>query len=551
MLLGGGHEGPRGWRVGDLLSEQILVLFLILAAGAWLGHLSIRRVSLGGAGVLFVAMVFGHLGLKVPREIMDLGLVLFVYAVGLQAGPRFFRTFRRSGLQFVVIALVTVGLGAAAVVAVAYALKIPYDLACGMYAGALTCTPALAAAMDAAGSGHSAALSVGYGLAYPFSMIGVVLLVQFLPKLLRRDLKREEDAWETELQAESPKLLVKMFRITNPNLEGVALSEVNPGRMSVANITRVRRGEKVFMATPETALTAGDVVMVTGPGEELDKMRLLLGEETEVPMDLNTAIVSEEVDVTEASLAGKDLRDMRVWQRYGVVITRIRRQGLEIAPTGAAKLDMGDTLVVVGERQAVKEFEALVDPGKGKADETNMVPFLVGLVLGICLGLVPLPLPNGMTLKLGAAGGAFVFSLLLGHFGRIGKLRLYVPQAAKNLSRELGLMLFLAGAGTLAGSRFMEVLQKQGWKLLGAGALVTVVTAAAGLVVMDRLYRMRTLSSLGALCACMTNPPALGAAASQTRTDLPTLAYASVYPVALIFKIVLAQVLVEIALRLP
>lgn len=173
-----------------------------------------------------------------------------------------------------------------------------------------------------------------------------------------------------------------------------------------------------------------------------------------------------------------------------------------------------------------------------------MVPFLVGLLLGIVVGAIPLNLPNGLQVRLGAAGGAFLVSLLVGHFGGIGPLRLYVPPAAKNLLRELGLMLFLAGAGVNAGAEFIAILQQEGIVLLVAGAVITTLSALAGLLVMHFFYRMNMLAIMGALCACMTNPPGLGAANNQTETDLPTLSYASVYPVALIFKIVLAQLLV-------
>jgi len=535
--------------MSGIFAEDIFLLFLIMATGYALGQVKVRGISLGTAGVLFTALVFGHLGYKVPKEIMDLGLVLFVYAVGLQAGPRFFRTFKKTGLRFVLIGLVTVTTGALLTVAVAYLLKIPFDLACGLYTGAMTCTPALAAAMDSMGRlapGHGANVSVGYGIAYPFSMIGVVLLIQILPGLLRRDLAHEEAAYKLELQADQPKIHVRTYRISNPNCDGISLAQLNPRRMSGANITRVRRGEKVFMASPETLLNQGDLVMATGPLDELDKMRILLGEETQVPMDLNTNIVSVAADVTEGSLAGKTIGDLHIWSRYGVVITRILRQDMELTPSGKAALDMGDTLIVVGEREAVDEFAKVVDPGKGKADQTNMLPFLIGLVLGIGVGSIPFTFSNGLEVKLGVTGGAFVFSLLLGHFGRIGSLRLYVPQAAKNFSRELGLMLFLAGAGTVAGERFVSVLQREGWRLFGAGALVTGVSVAAGLFIMFKVFRMNLLSSMGALCACMTNPPGLGAASAQTASDQPALAYASVYPVALIFKIVIAQILVGI-----
>jgi putative transport protein len=529
--------------------SQMLVLFAILALGSGIGQLSFRGISLGSAGVLFVALVFGHFGLGVPRELMELGLLLFAYAVGLQAGPRFFRSFRRHGMQYVLIALVTVGVGAGVTVALAYGLGLPFNLAAGLYSGALTCTPALAAitdALDRISPGASAAASVGYGIAYPFGMIGLVLLVQLLPHLLRRDLRKEEARWLEERRVESPGLEARQFRISNPNLDGKMVSEINPHRMTRVNISRVKRGERVFAATADLVIHLGDVVMAVGAPEELEKMHLLLGEETHERMDVNADVLSVDVEVSEESLTGKKLAQLRVWEQFTVVITRIRRQGQEIAPTGDATLEMGDNLRVVGDKEAVEAFVKLVHGRTGKAEETNMLPFLVGLALGIALGAVPVNLPDGIQVRLGSAGGAFLVSLLVGHFGGIGPLRLYVPPAAKNLSRELGLMLFLAGAGTSAGARFVEILRQQGVGLLISGILITSLSVLVGILFMSRVYRMNLLSIMGSMAACMTNPPGLAAAQAQTETELPTLSYASVYPVALIFKILLGQVLVEV-----
>ncbi len=535
-----------------LLAQDILVLFAILTAGSWIGQLSFKGLSLGTAGVLFVALVFGHFGFSVPKGIMDLGLLLFVYAVGLQAGPRFFRTFQRHGIQYVIIAVVTVGVGALVAVGVAFWLKLSPTLASGLYTGALTCTPALAAAVDAverAVPGSSGSVPVGYGIAYPFGMIGIVLLVQVLPRLLRRSVRQEETAWLEQRRIESPGLEARQYRVSNPNCDGKQVSEINPHRMTLANISRVKRAARVFAARPDFVLHLGDIVMVVGAPEELAKMSLLLGEETNERMDVNADVLSTDVEVTEADLVGKKLAEMRVWELYTVVITRIRRQGLEIVPTGDVTLEMGDNLRVVGDRAAVESFVSQVHKHPQKAEETNMLPFLAGLLLGILLGSIPINLSNGIQVKLGTAGGAFLVSLLVGHFGGIGPLRLYVPAAAKNLSRELGLMLFLAGAGTTAGAQFVEVLRQQGISLFIGGALITIASTLAGLLLMDRVYRMNLLATMGALTACMTNPPGLAAANAQTEIDLPTLSYASVYPVALIFKIVLAQILVGLFLR--
>ena len=531
----------------------MLVLFIILAAGALLGSFSWRGISLGGAGVLFIALVFGHFGFSVPKAVMDLGLLLFVYAVGLQAGPRFFRMFRKQGMRYVVIGVAVALTGALATLGVAYLLNIPDDLAAGLYTGALTCTPALAAALDV--FAHSvpdlnAAVSVGYGIAYPFSMIGVVLLVQFLPKLLKRDMRAEEQNWLAERQKELPSLVVKQLRITNPNMDGKSLREMDPHRLAHVNITRVRRGDQVSLVKPDFVLHIDDVLMVVGPQAEMHKIKLVLGEETEVPMDMNSDIATQDLELNSSAFIGKTLAELQVWENYGVIITRIRRQGLEISPIGSVMLEIGDGLHVVGDRQEVQEFVKKAGGEHRKAEETSMLPYLLGLVLGIGLGLVPFRLASGVEVKLGIAGGAFLVSLLVGHFGRIGSLRLYVPAAAKNLTRELGLMLFLAGAGTTAGAQLVQVIQKQGWSLLLAGALVTILSVTAGMLLTFKAFKMDTLASLGALTASMTNPPGLSAANRQTVTDQATLAYASVYPVALIFKILFSQILVLVLMRI-
>ena len=535
-----------------LFADQMLALFTILALGALLGSFTWRGISLGTAGVLFVALVFGHYGLSVPKVVMDLGLLLFVYAVGLQAGPRFFRMFRKQGFRYVIIGVAVALTGALATLGLAYLLNLPDDLAAGLYTGALTCTPALAAALDVFARllpATSAAVSVGYGIAYPFSMIGVVLLVQFLPRLLKRNLPAEEQSWLAERQAEMPSLVVKQLLISNQNLDGKSLRELDPHRLAHVNITRVRRGDQVSMVTPDFVLHLGDVLMAVGPHSEMEKIKLVLGEETEVPMDMNTSIATQDLELNSARFVGKTLAELQIWENYGVIITRIRRQGLEISPVGSMLLEIGDGLHVVGDRANVQEFIKKAGGDTRKAEETNMLPYLLGLVLGVGLGLIPFHLAAGVDVKLGTAGGAFLVSLLIGHFGRIGPLRLYVPAAAKNLTRELGLMLFLAGAGTTAGAQLVQVIQKQGWSLLLAGAGITVLSVAVGLFLTIKVFKLDTLGTLGALTASMTNPPGLSAANNQTATDQATLAYASVYPAALIFKILFAQILVTLLLR--
>ncbi len=540
--------------MSSLLAEQMFVVFLILAIGSWLGRLSWRGLSLGNSAVFFVGLAFGHFGFSVPKPIMDLGVLLFLYAVGLQAGPRFFRTFRKQGAQFIVIAAAALLAAGAAACALAALMHIPYALAAGMFTGALTNTPALAGTIEAVSRidpAQAATVSVGYGIAYPLSVIAIPLVMQFLPKLLRRDVKRAETEWLAAQQAEQPALARRQFKITNPNLDGKRLVELDTHRLTQANVSRVLlqsggAAGQVVAGTPDVVLHLGDIVLAVGAEDELEKLRLLVGEEVQVAMDANTHAVSRDLYVTEASLAGKRLMDLHIWDRHNVVITRIRRQGLELTPVGASTLELGDTLRVVGDTPAVAHFARLVSGDARRMDETNMVPFLIGLVLGIALGLIPFRLSDNVTIKLGASAGAFLVSLVLGHFGRIGPFRVYVPSAAKNLIRELGLILFLGGAGANSGAQLQKVFEQQGAGLFIAGLAIALVAVLVTLLLAQRVYRMNVLATMGLLSGVMTNSTGLAVANSKTSTDVPAVAYASSLPVVIIFKILLAQIIVPV-----
>jgi putative transport protein len=532
-----------------LLTEQMLVLFAILALGSWIGSLSFRGVSLGTAAVFFVGLAFGHFGMTVPKPIMDLGLLLFVYAVGLQAGPRFFRTFRRQGREFVVVAAAAIIAAGIVTVLMARVFNLSWALASGMFTGALTNTPALASTSDAVGRidpSQSAAVLVGYGIAYPFSIVAVTLLIPLIPKFLRRTIYDAEADWCNSQSGERTSLSKRQFRVVNANLEGKRLGELDTHRLSQVNISRVQHHGQVVTGTPDVILHVDDIILAVGADEELEKLRVLVGQEVQTEMAANTRTVSREMFVTEEKLAGRRLMDLHVWDRYAVIITRIRRAGVEITPVGTSTLELGDTLRVVGDDAALSEFARLVGGNTRKIDETNMVPFIIGILLGIMVGLIPIPLPNGLSIKLGAAGGALLVSLLLGHFGRIGPFPVYVPVAARNISRELGLMLFLAGAGANAGGQLLTVIRQQGGGVFVAGAAITLVAVAVTVIITHLIYRMNLLSVLGLTSGVMTNPPALAASVQQTATDVPAVTYASAYPVVLIFKILIAQVLVQV-----
>ncbi len=539
--------------VKALLDSPFVMLFTVVALGSLVGAVRVRGVALGAAGVFFVALALGvavTLGgweWSLPHELTELGLVLFVYAVGLQAGPRFMDTLRTRGGAFLLVGAGATAVGALATILLARALGLSAYLAAGLYCGATTCTPALAAVLDAirrVSPEDMNIASVGYGAAYPFSVAAVVLVVQLLPRLLRVRASEAAAEFRNAEAARWPPLEECAFRITNRNCAGRTIDELQALHVTRAVIARVKHEGKIGPARPETTLHLGDVVLAVGTPEELAKFEALLGDVVVESMyDPTGNVTSEQLVVSRRDVLGKSLRQIGVWERFGVVVSRVRRDSVEFTPRGDLRLEPGDVLRVVGQRQDIAALAAALGREERRLYETSLVPFAAGIALGAAVGLIPLHLPGGLEVQLGLAGGAFLVALWLGHWGNTGPVRMYVPHAVKQFARELGLIIFLAGAGAGAGQRFVPVLRDAGPQILIAGALVTLVTVAAAALVMFLLLRWNVLYGAGSLCACMTNPPGLAAASNLADCDAAAVGFASVYPMALIAKIVYAPLI--------
>jgi putative transport protein len=543
--------------VSTLLTSIFFTLFAVIALGMLLGALRWRGVSLGAAGVFFVALAAGHflgqLGWKIPHELTELGLVLFVYAVGLQAGPRFFGTLRKSGLAFLAVGVGATLLGAVATLIFAKWFDLPAHLAGGLYCGATTCTPALAAALDAirrvapdhaTATNLADAASVGYGAAYPFSVAAVVLIVQLMPRILKTHPEAAAAQYREAEAARTPALQECAFRITNPNCAGRTVDELQSLKLSRAVLCRIKHAGQVGSVRPETKLELGDTVLAVGTPVELAKLETLLGDVVVEPMQDPTGVVtSEQLLVSRRDVIGKSLRELCLWERFGVVATRVRREGLEFTPHGDLRLEPADVLRVVGPRHSIAAVSAIVGREERRLNETSFIPFAAGIAIGAAVGQIPISLPGGLQMQLGTGGGVFLVALLLGHWGTRGAVRVYVPNAAKHFARELGLVLFLAGAGAGAGQRFVPILQESGVRLLVAGAAITLLTVGAAILLMHVFLRWNLLFGAGGLCACMTNPPGLAAATNLVDSDAAAVGFASVYPVALIAKILFAPLI--------
>ena len=523
----------------ELLDNAVAATFLIVALGCAVGGLRVAGVSFGTAAVLFVAMAFGHWRLVDPadfHEIGELGVVLFVYAIGLRAGPRIVHVFRGQGRVVVQIALATVAIAAASTAGLGIWLDLDPALVVGVFAGAMTSTPALAAATEASGS-HL--VSVAYGVAYPVGVVAVVLFAQVLPRWFAGSDGPKED--RPDPAAPEP-VIKRTFRVENPGCVGKTINDLHLHRMVAANVSRIVRGENSLPATAATTLERGDIVVVVGTQQQLDRFAVLIGPEVDVDVPTQTDVVARDIFVTERRIAGKSLRQLQLPDRYGIVLSRVRREMIEFVPGADFVLEVGDQIRAVGAASAVESFVRTAGFHERRLHETGIPAFAVGLVLGVLVGIVELPLPWG-GFRLGLAGGPLLVGLVFGHFGRIGGLHIRVPPAARYLMRELGLLFFLVSSGTSAGVRLLPVLQEHGPQLILVAAVAAISALAVGLVLGYIVFRQSLAATIGMTCGAMTSTPGLGVATAQFDSDAPALAYAAVYPIALVAMTLAAQFL--------
>ncbi|MDX1973298.1 MAG: TrkA C-terminal domain-containing protein [Candidatus Sumerlaeia bacterium] len=518
--------------------NPIAALLVILALGTWIGSWKLNGVSLGSSAVLFVALFFGNYGVKIPYEIASLGVVLFVYSVGLQAGPKFFKAFRSRGISFAKLALAIVSAGALTTAFLHWLFDLSPALSVGIFTGAMTTTPGLAAAME---SLKDPRVSVGYGIAYPCAVILKVLFVQLMPRVLGVDLVAvSRQALKNQA---GPALHAKWFNITNEQLVGRTIAQVWPDEEEHASIARLARGETILPGVGSQVLQVGDYLKAVGSPKQLEKAGLLIGPEVPGFTEPQSTVLSYTVVVTKEKFVGRALAELNLQENYGIVVTRIFRTDQEFTPQASTTLEFGDHIRIVGPKDDCERFIAELGDAERKLQETPFLPLMLGLALGVLLGIVPVPLPGGGTFSLGLAGGPLIIALLAGHYGRLGSLVFHVPTSAKVFIRELGLILFLAGAGVKAGEGFLTILRDQGFSLFFVGLLVTLVPIIVSFLLGHYLFRFDAPTNLGALCGGMTSTPGLGVVTQAAQSEYPAVAYATVYPVALIFVTLAAKLL--------
>jgi putative transport protein len=420
-----------------------------------------------------------------------------------------------------------------------FLIDIQVPLAIGIFNGALTSTPGLAAAIDATGNPVTA---VGYGLAYPAGVIGVILFMQLFPRLLKINLKKEEEAYHEEILEDHPAISNRILRITNQNIDGKTLRELNIRIMTGAVISRVKHGSIIFTPKPNTQLFMNDLVKVVGNLESLAKAEVLIGEPVNEDLPFDERYIVNWVLATNKQIVNKSIKEINL-TALNATITRIRRSGIDLTPNPNLRLRFGDKLLISGSSQEMGQVMKLLGNDEKRLSETNFLPISLGIVIGILLGTITIPVFGLFDFRLGLTGGVLTAALVLSRIGKTGPIIWSMSGSGNQLMRKLGLLMFMAAVGTQAGSELSGIMQDNVVLLLITGLSITFVPMILTAVVGHYFFRINFLTLLGVIAGSMTSTPGLAALDSKTDCEAAAIGYATVYPFALVLMILASQLL--------
>nr|WP_321288320.1 TrkA C-terminal domain-containing protein [uncultured Sunxiuqinia sp.] len=522
-----------------LFSNSYFALFLIILVGFIIGRIKIKGISLDVSAVIFVALVFGHFGIIIPKDFQYLGLVLFIFTIGIQAGPGFFGSFKKNGRELALLASLLIFTSSLITYGVYHFMGIDKSLCIGLLTGSLTSTPGLAAAIDTTGSPLA---SIGYGIGYPFGVIGVILFVSLLPRFLRVNIKDAEAQYKKEMSAGYPEIMRKNFVVENENVVGKTIGGLRIRFMTKAVVSRVMHGDTAITPSPDTILQKGDVIKAVGPEDALSRVQLLIGPETTTEIPLSTHYDVRSFLVTNKEIVNKTLGQLNILNTYNATITRIRRSGINISPSPSSKLQFGDKIIVACHKESMEQVARIFGDDDRRLSDTDFFPIATGIILGILVGKLSVNF-GSFSFSLGLTGGILLTALILGRTGKTGPIMWTMTGAANQLLRQFGLLFFLAAVGTGAGSSLVETFQQYGVELFVYGIIITLLPMIVTSIVARYVLKMNILTLLGTLTGSMTSTPGLAAIDGMTDTDAPSVAYATVYPIAMVLLIVFVQIL--------
>ena len=555
--------------MGPGIAHSILVFAVVIATGLWLGRFKIKGVSIGSTWILFVAIILSHLGVRVDTTVMnfmkDFGLILFVFSIGLQVGPGFFHSFKKGGFMMNLLAVCMVLLAVGVTVAIHFITGEDLRTMTGVMSGAVTNTPGLGAAQQTMGdimrsegvlasevTSATSGLASAYAVAYPLGVLLVIALIIVFKSLFKVDLGNEKAELDKEEDTGSQARRMHC-EVENPAIFGEKLSVVIKDVGEDLVVSRMLRGDEISVPGPDTVLHQGDKLLIVTSQEDVDHIRILFGKE--VPMHIadwqkmDTKTVSRRVIVTKPSLTGVKLKDLNIRAHYGVNVTRITRTGIDLVARPNLFIQMGDNLQIVGPESGVNAVSDLVGNTMTGLDKPNLIPIFFGIALGVIFGSLPLKFPGiPQPIKLGLAGGPLIIAILLGYFGPKWKITIYTTKSANMMLREIGIAFFMAAVGLGAGQNFVSSILGGGYWWILYGALITFIPVLTIGLIARYACKLNFYQICGLISGGTTDPAVLAFTQGAYGTDYPSVNYATVYPLSMFMRVLVAQLLVLLAM---
>lgn len=535
--------------------QAVVVLSLISAVGLGLGKIRFWGISLGVTFVFFAGIVAGHLGLSIDPQMLNyaesFGLVVFVYALGLQVGPGFFSSFRKGGMRLNMLAIGVLLIGTMMTVLGSFCLNVPLPDMVGILCGATTNTPALGAAQQTLKQMglETSTPALGCAVTYPLGVVGVILAIL----VIRKALTTKEDLLQKDKEDVNKPYIVA-FQVHNPAVFDKSIKEIGAlNNYPKFVISRLWRDGNVSIPTSEKIIREGDRLLVVTSEQNVPMLTVLFGEQEHTDWNkedidwnaIDSQLISQRIVVTRPELNGKKLGSLHLRNHFGINISRVYRSGVQLLATAELTLQLGDRLTVVGEAAAIHNVEKVLGNAIKSLKEPNLVAVFVGIVIGLALGAIPISIPGvSAPVRLGLAGGPIIVGILIGTFGPRMHMVTYVTRSANLMLRALGLALYLACLGLDAGAHFFDtVFCPEGALWVGIGFVLTIVPVLIMGVVSFKWLKVDFGTTTGMLCGSMANPMALNYANDTIPGDNPSVAYATVYPLCMFLRVIIAQVL--------
>jgi putative transport protein len=540
----------------ESVARTILIFSIIIVTGVLLGKFRIFGISLGITFVLFAGLAAGHFGFAVNPDVVgfikDFGLILFVFSIGLQVGPGFFSTFRKGGLELNLLALSIVALGALITIILHLLTGTEMPVMVGIMSGAVTNTPGLGAAQQALVQTTPAGTTVpqiglGYAVAYPFGVLGIIITLFVIRKAFRVNIGQELEIFNCSKNPEETLPDKVSISVRNPGVFNRKIRELTELTKHEFIISRIFRNGEMLLASADSVLRENDVILVVAQKKMLNDVLMLIGTRSDMDIaDMPGRLITKQILVTNKEVAGKELGSLKLRTRYNINITRVYRSGFELVASPALRLEMGDKVKVVGDENSMENVTTELGNSVKKLNEPNLVAIFVGILAGVILGSVPIHIPGIVRpVSLGLAGGPLVVAILLSRYGYKFSLVSYTTPSANLMLREIGIVLFLASVGLTAGAGFIPTLTSgEGFIWMGYGAIITILPLfIVGLYARVKLKK-NYLEICGLLSGAMTDPPALAYANGLADCEAPSVAYATVYPLVMFLRIFVAQMLI-------